>query len=50
MPADQAIFTSLVRRGKSGYHLVARSPGITEAEAGSLARWAPSHGGLIVDP
>jgi hypothetical protein len=49
MLADQAIFTSLVRRGKSGYHLVARSPGITGCEASSLARWAPSHGGLIVD-
>jgi hypothetical protein len=49
MLADQAIFTSLVRRGKSGYHLVSKSPGVTEGEAGSLSRWAPSHGGLITD-
>jgi hypothetical protein len=47
--ADQAIFTSLGRRGKSGYHLVARSPGLSENEATTLARWCPSHDGLIVD-
>jgi hypothetical protein len=47
--ADQAIFTSLTRRGKSGYHLVSRSAGVTEGEAGALARWCPSHGALIVD-
>jgi hypothetical protein len=39
----------MVRRGKSGYHLVARSPGVTESEASALAAWSPSHGGLIVD-
>ena len=49
MPVEQAIFTSMVRRGKAGYHLVARSPGLTESEAGALATWSPSHGGLIVD-
>jgi len=47
--ADQAIFTSLPRRGRAGYHLVARSPGVCELEAQALAAWAPSHGGLIVD-
>ena len=47
--ADQAIYTSLDRRGKSGYHLVARSPGVSEGEATALARWCPSHDGLIVD-
>ncbi len=50
MLAEQAIFTSMVRRGKSGYHVVARSPGLTESEAGTVATWSPSHGGLIVDP
>lgn len=50
MPTDQAIFTSMARRGKSGYHVVARSPGLTESEAGMVATWSPSHGGLIVDP
>ncbi|HWE37809.1 MAG TPA: hypothetical protein VG406_14670 [Isosphaeraceae bacterium] len=49
MHADQAVFTSLSRRGRSGYHVVARSPGVTEAEASALASWSPSHGSLIVD-
>jgi hypothetical protein len=47
--ADQAIFTSAMRRGKAGYHLVARSPGVTESEARTLSTWCPSHGGMIVD-
>jgi hypothetical protein len=47
--AEQAIFTSLPRRGKAGYHLVARSPGVSDAEAGALTTWSPSHGALIVD-
>ena len=46
---EQAIFTSLPRRGTAGYHVVARSPGVSESEAASLATWSPSHGGLIVD-
>lgn len=37
------------RRGRAGYHLVARSPGVSEAEASALERWCPSHGGLLVD-
>lgn len=49
MWAEQAIFTSLPRRGREGYHLVSRSPGVGEAEARALASWAPSHGALIVD-
>jgi hypothetical protein len=49
VPADQAIFTSLPRRGKTGYHLVARSPGVSDADANTLATWSPSHGSLIVD-
>jgi GTPase-associated protein 1, N-terminal domain type 2 len=49
MLAEQAIFTSLVRRGRSGYHLISRSPGVTDNEASSLVLWAPSHGGLMVD-
>jgi hypothetical protein len=48
--AEQAIFTSLPRRGKSGYHLVARSWGVSDLEAGALTTWSPSHGALIVDP
>jgi hypothetical protein len=49
VPAEQVIFTSLVRRGKSGYHVVARSPGVTESESAAVARWSPSHGGLRLD-
>ncbi len=48
MWAEQAIFTSLVRRGRGGYHLVSRSKGVVETDAQALARWSPSHGGLIV--
>lgn len=49
MPAEQAVFTSIPRRGRGGYHLVARSRGVPSADAQALARWAPSHGSLIVD-
>lgn len=48
LQADQAIFTSLGRGGNSGYHLVSRSPGVNEVEAGALAKWCPSQG-LIRD-
>lgn len=50
MWAEQAIFTSMTRLGKSGYHVVARSPGVSESDATALATWAPSHGALIADP
>jgi hypothetical protein len=49
MWAEQAVFTSLPRRARGGYHLVAQSRGIGENDAQALARWAPSHGALIVD-
>jgi hypothetical protein len=47
--AEQAIFTSLPRRGRQGYHLVSRSRGLGDSEAQALALWAPSHAALIVD-
>jgi hypothetical protein len=47
--AEQAIFTSLVRKGRGGYHLVSRSKGVDAGDAQVLARWAPSHGALVVD-
>jgi hypothetical protein len=47
--AEQAIFTSLPRRGRAGYHLVARSGGISDGEAAALTTWSPSHGALIID-
>ncbi|MFO0907585.1 MAG: hypothetical protein U0794_04355 [Isosphaeraceae bacterium] len=49
MQAEQAIFTSIERRGKAGYHLVSRSSGVSEGEATALAKWSPSHDGLILD-
>ncbi|MGC8639509.1 MAG: hypothetical protein ACP5XB_06480 [Isosphaeraceae bacterium] len=49
MKAEQAIFTSLPRHGRGGYHLVSRSRGVAAGDAQALARWAPSHGSLIVD-
>ena len=49
MTADQAIFTSMLRQGRAGYHLVARSAGVTESEATAITIWSPSHGGLALD-
>ena len=49
MRTDQAIYTSLQRSGKDGYHLVSRSPGVSDADARALTAWSPSHGALIVD-
>jgi hypothetical protein len=46
---EHAIYTSLERRGRSGYHVVARSAGISESDATLLGGWCPSHGSLIVD-
>src|SRR4051794_20339794 len=50
MWAEQAIFTSIQRQGRGGYHLVARSSGIIEDEARAISRWSPSHGSLVLDP
>ena len=49
MWVEQAIFTSMARRGRSGYHVVASSPGVSESETTSLMTWSPSHGALLVD-
>ena len=49
MWAEQAIFTSLPRRVRGGYHLVSRSRGVSVADAQALAHWAPSHDALIMD-
>jgi hypothetical protein len=46
---EQAIFTSIPRAGRAGYHIVSRSTGLREAEATALANCAPSHGSLITD-
>lgn len=49
MWVEQAIYTSLPRDGRSGYHVVSRSRGVSEADARALANWSPSHGALILD-
>lgn len=50
MYAEQAIYTSMDRRGSAGYQLMSRSPGVRDAEASAIATWSPSHGGLWSDP
>ncbi|MEW4569357.1 hypothetical protein AB1L88_15945 [Tautonia sp. JC769] len=49
MWVDQAIYTSLPRSGREGYHVVGRSRGVSETEARILASWCPSHGALLTD-
>ena len=49
MWVDQAIFTSLLRQGRGGYHLVSRSRKLREEEAQAIAQWSPSHGSLLRD-
>ena len=44
---EQAIFTSAETDHAVGYHLVARSPGVDEADARELAVWGPSHDSLV---
>jgi hypothetical protein len=46
---EQAVFTSLPRRGRGGYHLVSRSEGVSETEAQAICTWSPSHGSLLLD-
>jgi len=43
---EQAIFTSAESDHAVGYHLVARSPGLDEADARELSVWGPSHDSL----
>ncbi len=49
MWVEQAIFTSLPRRGNEGYHIVGQSRSIGEEDARAIARWSPSHGSLLLD-
>jgi hypothetical protein len=49
MRVDQAIYTSLPRAGQSGYHVVSRSRGVSDADARALTSWSPSHDALILD-
>jgi hypothetical protein len=44
---EQAIFTSAVTERSAGYHVVAQSPGVCEADVRELAVWCPSHDSLL---
>jgi hypothetical protein len=46
MNLDQAIFTSARSSNFEGYHLVAASEGVSDADRRALAVWGPSHGAL----
>lgn len=43
---EHAVFTSAQSQKGDGYHLVARSAGITDADARELTAWGPSHDAL----
>ncbi len=47
MLVEQALFTSAQTQHARGYHLVARSPGITDDMVKALAVWSPSHDSLV---
>lgn len=47
MKVEQAIFTSTRTARGAGYQLVARSAGVTDADARELAAWGPSHDSLL---
>jgi hypothetical protein len=49
MRVEHAIYTSLPRNGRDGYHVVSRSPGVGDGDARALASWSPSHGALAID-
>ncbi|MDA7979998.1 MAG: hypothetical protein MPJ50_14610 [Pirellulales bacterium] len=44
---EQAIFTSATSAKSEGYHLVAASPGVSEADRRELSIWGPSHDSLL---
>ncbi|MGD9856154.1 MAG: hypothetical protein AB7U20_14515 [Planctomycetaceae bacterium] len=47
MLVEQALFTSAQTRQSRGYHLVARSPGVTDRLVQTLSVWGPTHDSLI---
>lgn len=44
---EQAVYTSAETGRSAGYQLVARSPGVCEADARELAVWGPSHDSFL---
>jgi len=49
MLVEQALFTSAQTRQARGYHLVARSPGVTDRMAQTISVWGPTHDSLLGD-
>jgi hypothetical protein len=49
MPIEQAVFTSVKAQRNSGYHLAARSAGVTDEDARELTTWCPSHDAMLSD-
>ncbi len=48
---EQAVFTSVGTDHSAGYRVVAKSPGVCEADAVELAAWGPSHDSMLdLDP
>ncbi|MFO0900997.1 MAG: hypothetical protein U0836_26510 [Pirellulales bacterium] len=47
MHIEQAVFTSALTDRSGGYQLIARSSGVTDAEARELSIWGPSHDSLL---
>jgi GTPase-associated protein 1, N-terminal domain type 2 len=45
----QAVFTSSQQSTRRGYHLVARSPEVSESLARQLTRWGPAHDSLLTE-
>jgi len=44
---EQAVFTSAETDRSAGYQVVAKSPGVAEADARELAVWGPSHDSML---
>ncbi len=49
VPIEQAIFTSVRRSTREGYHVAATSPGVDHDEIRELSIWGPAHDALL-DP
>ncbi len=46
-PVEQAIFALSATDHTAGYRLVARSEGVSDADAGELAVWGPTHDSML---
>ena len=44
---EQAVFTSIETGDSTGYHVVARSPGVCPSDARELCAWGPTHDSIL---